>query len=84
MIRGVGWKPTPYGAVRSGGWRLVEFYEDMHVELYDLTNDVGEKTDLAAKMPEKRDELRRKLHEWRKAVGAQMPVPNPDFKPGME
>jgi arylsulfatase A-like enzyme len=72
---------TPYGAVRAGRWRLVEFYEDMHLELYDLAADVGEKTDLAAKGPGKAAELRERLHRWRKAVGAQMPTPNPNFKP---
>jgi hypothetical protein len=32
-------------------------------------------------MPAKAEELRRRLHEWRKAVGAQMPTPNPEYKP---
>jgi arylsulfatase A-like enzyme len=72
---------TPYGAARAGRWKLIEFYEDMHVELYDLENDVGEKSDLAAKLPEKAAELRDRLHAWRKAVGAQMPTANPDYKP---
>jgi hypothetical protein len=60
---------------------LIEFYEDMHRELYDLDAGVGEKTDLATKMPEKAAELRDRLHAWRKAVGAQMPTPNPNYKP---
>jgi arylsulfatase A-like enzyme len=71
---------TPYGAVRAGDWRLVEFYEDMHVELYNLKDDIGEKNDLAKKMPDKADELRQRLHAWRKAMNAQMPTPNPDYK----
>jgi arylsulfatase A len=69
---------TPYGAVRAGDWRLVEFYEDMRVELYNLADDIGEKNDLAKKMPEKADALRRMLHAWRDSVGAQMPTANPD------
>ena len=69
---------TPYGAVRSGDWRLIEFYEDDRVELYDLRNDEGERHDLAEAEPSRVDELRRKLHGWRRAVGAQMPSPNPD------
>ena len=72
---------TPYGAVRAGRWKLIEFYEDMHAELYDLAADVGEKADLAAKAPERAKELRDRLHAWRKAVGAQMPTPNPNYKP---
>jgi arylsulfatase A-like enzyme len=70
----------PGGAVRAGDYKLIEFYEDNRIELYDLKNDVGEKEDLSAKMPEKAAELRKMLHEWRKAVDAQMPKPNPEYK----
>ena len=72
---------TPYGAVRLGDWKLIEFYEDDRVELYNLKDDVGEQHDLAVDMPEKAKELRDRLHAWRKEVGAQMPTLNPDFKP---
>ena len=72
---------TPYGAIRQGDLRLVEFYEDGKVELYDLKADVGETKDLAAEMPDRARELRKKLAEWRASVGAQMPTPNPNFEP---
>ena len=71
---------TPSGAVRAGGWKLIEFYEDDHVELYDLRNDLSEKRDLAAAHPEKAAELRRMLHAWRAETGALMPTPNPAWK----
>src|SRR5581483_6549005 len=44
---------TPYGAVRAGDWKLIEFFEDLHVELYNLKEDLSEKEDLAARRPEK-------------------------------
>ena len=72
---------SPYGAVRARDWKLIEFYEDMHAELYHLANDPTEATDLAAKMPQKAAELRKMLHDWRTRVGAQMPTPNPDYDP---
>ena len=72
---------TPYGAIRSGDFRLVEFYEDNRIELYNLKDDIGETRDLAAAMPEKADALRRQLHDWRTRVGAQMPMPNPAYDP---
>jgi len=72
---------TPYGAIRQRDWKLIEFFEDMHVELYNLREDIGEKNDLAPKMPDKAAELRGKLHEWRRAVDAQMPAPNPNYDP---
>ncbi|MCP5117131.1 MAG: sulfatase, partial [bacterium] len=67
---------TPYGAVREGPFKLIEFYEDGHLELYDLREDIGETRNLARALPDKARELRRKLDRWRKAVGAQMPAPN--------
>src|SRR5437868_4795947 len=75
---------TPYGAVRAGNWRLVEFYEDGRVELYNLANDVGESKDLATAQPQKRDELLGLLRRWRTEVGAQMPTPNPNYDPAKD
>ena len=72
---------TPYSAVRDGDWRLVEFFEDGKVELYNLADDVSEATDLAAKEPAKRDELLVKLRAWRKEVGAQLPLANAQYDP---
>lgn len=67
---------TPVSAIRHGDWKLLEYFEDNHVELYDLKNDIGEQNDLAEKMPEKAEELRNRLEAWRKDVKAQMPTRN--------
>jgi arylsulfatase A-like enzyme len=72
---------SPYGAIRSGDFKLIEFFDDMRVELYNLKEDIGEEHDLAAQMPEKVDRLRTRLHAWRQEVGAQMPVRNPAYDP---
>lgn len=72
---------TPVSAVRAGDWKLLEYFEDGRVELYNLKDDLGETTDLATKRPDKADPLRALLHEWRKEVGAALPTPNPNFKP---
>ncbi|MBM4039679.1 MAG: sulfatase [Planctomycetes bacterium] len=69
----------PGGAIRCGDWKLIEYFEDGKLELYNLKDDLSETIDLAAKMPEKAAELRKKLDDWRKAVGAQMPTPNPNY-----
>jgi arylsulfatase A len=71
----------PYGAIRSGDYKLIEFFNDMHVELYNVKEDIGEKRDLAIAQPQKTDELRKRLHAWRKEVGAQMPTPNSNHDP---
>lgn len=53
---------------------MIEFYEDMHVELYNLKNDIDEQVDLANNNQAKVNELRNKLHAWRDVVCAQMPT----------
>jgi arylsulfatase A-like enzyme len=65
----------PGGAIRAGNYKLIEFYEDNRVELYNLKNDISEKHNLAEKMPQKTAELREMLHSWRKSVNARMPKP---------
>jgi len=75
---------TPYSAIRQGDHKLIEFFEDSHVELYDLRQDIGESTDLAATQPELAQRLRERLAAWRIAVGAQLPTPNPDYDPARE
>lgn len=65
---------TPFGAIRSGDWKLIEFYEDGRTELYDLMNDPGERHDLSKAQPDRAAELRKKLADWRNEVGAQMPT----------
>jgi len=72
---------SPGGAVRAGDYKLIEFYEDKRVEMYNLKDDVGEKHDLSAEMPRKAAQLRKMLHDWQKAVDAQMPSPNPEYRP---
>jgi arylsulfatase A len=73
---------TPVSAVRVGNWKLLEFFEDQRVELFNLQDDPGESRDLAKQMPAKTDELRQRLRDWRETVGAQMPASNAGFKGG--
>jgi len=75
---------TPYSAVREGDWRLVHFYEDDRVELYDLAHDPEEKADLAAVQPAKAKSLRAKLDAWLAGTKAQFPSPNPNADPAKD
>jgi arylsulfatase A-like enzyme len=72
---------TPYGAVRRSDSKLIEFYADNRVELYNLRDDLGEQNNLAETHPDRVDELRNELHAWLREVGAQMPTPNPNYDP---
>lgn len=72
---------TPYGAIRRGDFKLIEFFDDSRIELYDVRDDVSESRDLAAQQPDLADALRRELHAWRQSVSAQMPTVNPKYDP---
>ena len=66
---------SPNGAIRSGRYKLIEYYENGTVQLFDLQNDLGEKNDLAKSDPETTQRLQKMLQDWRKEVDAKMPYP---------
>lgn len=70
---------TPSGAILEGDWKLIEFFEDGHLELYNLKEDSGEQYNLASTFDARAAAMRAKLVEWRKSVGALMPMPNPKY-----
>lgn len=69
----------PCGAIRDGDWKLIEWYEDGSVELFNVTADLGEKNDLAKSQPERAKAMLARLKAWRNEVHAVMPTPNPDW-----
>jgi uncharacterized sulfatase len=71
----------PASAVRKGKWKLIQFLDDGRLELYNLEQDIGETTNLAASLPDKAGEMLDLLEKWRIEVQADMPGPNPDFDP---
>lgn len=75
---------SPGGGVRYKNFKLLEYYENNTVQLFDLDKDIGELNDISKQNQAKVKELVGLLHQWRKDVGAQMMPPNPDYKAGME
>jgi arylsulfatase A len=69
----------PGGAIREGPWKLVEHYEDGRCELFHLEKDPGETIDVSAKEPARVAELRGRLEQWRRDIGAQENTANPSF-----
>ncbi len=67
---------TPVGAIRAGNWKLLEYFEDGRLELFDLASDPFEQHDIASAQPARVRELRDKLVAWRAQVGAPMPRMN--------
>lgn len=72
---------APCGALRDGDWKLIEWFEDNRLELFNLQSDLSERNDLAAAHPDKVKELHAKLVAWRKEANAIMPTPNPHPNP---
>lgn len=72
---------TPYSAIREGDWKLIQFYEDNHVELYNLKLDAGENDNRAPHDSVRALQLRDKLNAWLKDTGAQIPERNPKHDP---
>lgn len=64
----------PCSAIRSGDWKLIEFFESKTSELYHLATDPGEKNDLTKTDPERAAELLAKLHSWQSATNAPCPT----------
>ena len=60
---------------------MIRFLEDNHVELYDLSKDIAERTDLAQEKPAEARQLNDRLTAYLKAIDAQLPEKNPDFDP---
>ena len=66
---------SPGGAIRLGKYKLLEYYENGSVQLFDLEKDISELNDLSKAEPDVRSKLLKMLHDWRREVDAKMPYP---------
>ena len=75
-------RTRPGSVVRSGNWKLHEYFEDGRLELYDLKSDIGERTNVAAQHPGVAQRLHAELKNWRAQTSAPVPTElNPKYKP---
>ena len=72
---------SPCAAVRDVRWKLIEWYEDGTLELFDLQTDLGEQTNLADKKPQVTARIKSLLEAWQTETAASMPTPNPRYVP---
>ena len=73
------WQP-PVGVIRKGAWKLIEYFEDDSLELYNLTTDISETTNLVYTNSAKAAELLQELKAWQKSQKAPFPIVlNPQY-----
>ena len=76
-------RARPCGVMRDGDWKLIEYFEDGRLELFNLGEDIGEKRNLATSLPEKAQSMHARLKSWRSRTRAPVPSEkNPDFEEG--
>ncbi len=69
----------PGGAIREGDWKLIEFYDDGRLELFDVRKDKGESRNLVEEQKAVTVRLQRKLEQWRRDLKVQMMEENPAY-----
>lgn len=70
---------SPGGVIRSGDYKLLEYYENNTIQLFNVANDIGEQNDLSTLEPERVNKLRSLLTNWRRNVNAKMMLPNSEY-----
>jgi len=70
----------PGGAVRDGDYKLIQWFGEDQVELFNLREDIGEHRNLADQQKDKAAQLLKELKDWQTTVHAKFPTPNPAFK----
>ncbi len=73
-------RTRPGSAIRLGDWKLIQYFENNDIELYNLKDDIGEKNNVAHSNPEKVQELLAMLDKWRIETNAPVPTAlNPEY-----
>ena len=70
----------PAASILAGDWKLIEYFEDGRVELFNLRDDISETRDLSQAEPERAKQLLAKLKAWQLDGEAQIPKPNPNWR----
>lgn len=74
----------PSAAMRRGDYKMILFFEDDHVEMYNLKKDIGETKDLVASDPGRAADMRRALEAWLRETDAQLPTKNAKYDKARE
>jgi len=64
---------TPGSSIIVDNYKLIQFYEDNHLELYNLETDIGEKNNIISKEPKIAHQLSKILRDWTRKSKALFP-----------
>lgn len=73
-------RQSPGAAIRAGEHKLLLYFEQQKVQLFNLRADPGEQEDLAASQPALAQALTDRLRQWQRSVGAAVMESNPDYR----
>ena len=71
----------PSAIVQQGDWKLIQYFEDGRLELYNIVDDIGEQNDQFQNQPKLAQQMADQLQSWLQGVDATMPTSNPNFDP---
>jgi arylsulfatase A-like enzyme len=74
----------PGAAIRRGKWKLIYYYEDESIELFDLFSDPRELKNISGSELLVSKELKNQLLQWLKQNNASAPRPNTGYQPGIK
>ena len=78
-------RSRPCSVIRKGNWKLIQFFESGDLELYDLSSDLSETTNVAQSNPATLDELFSEIKIWQAQTQAAIPrIANPAFDESLE
>ena len=69
----------PSAIVMDDQWKLIHYFEDGRQELYDVSQDIGEQTNMAEKHSQRVKDMSTALKQWQAGVGATFPTKNPSY-----
>jgi len=72
---------APGAAVLRDGWKLIEWFEEDRIELFQLATDESEKSNVADREPARVQLMRMELRTWQENVNARFPTRNSTYDP---
>jgi arylsulfatase A-like enzyme len=69
----------PVSIMRKDNWKMIHYWEDNHLELYDLNSDLGELNDLSSQYKDKVMVMEKDLMDWLKSMNTQYAEKDPTW-----